>query len=105
MVAVDNNITVALDITLSEDLKQEGIARELINRIQNLRKESGLDVTDRINISFETNNKIKSAIDNYGDYLKREVLAENLLFVDMSSENSVLFNLEEGEVNVSIDKL
>ena len=105
LVAVDNHITVALDITLSEDLKQEGIARELINRIQNLRKESGLDVTDRINISFETNNKIKSAIDNYGDYLKREVLAENLLFVDMSSENSVLFNLEEGEVNVSIDKL
>jgi len=105
LVAVDNHLTVALDITLTEDLKQEGIARELINRIQNLRKESGLDVTDRINISFATNNKIKSAVENYGDYLKREVLANNLLFADMTSENSVLFNLEEGDVNVSIEKV
>lgn len=105
LVAVDNHITVALDITLTEDLKQEGIARELINRIQNLRKESGLDVTDRINISFATNNKIKSAVENYGEYLKREVLADNLLFVDITTENSVLFNLEEGDVNVSIKKV
>ena len=105
LVAVDNHLTVALDITLTEELKQEGIARELINRIQNLRKESGLDVTDRINITFVSNDKIKSAIENYSDYLKREVLANNLLFVDASSENSVLFNLEEGDVNVSLEKI
>ena len=104
LVAVDNHLTVALDITLTEDLKQEGIARELINRIQNLRKESGLDVTDRISISFVTNNKIKSAVENYGDHLKREVLADSLLFVDSAIDNSVMFNLEEGDVNVSIKK-
>lgn len=105
LVAVDNHLTVALDITLTENLKQEGIARELINRIQNLRKESGLDVTDRINISFATNDKIKSALENYADYLKREVLADSQLFVESVLENSILFSLEEGDVSVRIEKV
>jgi isoleucyl-tRNA synthetase len=105
LVAVDNHLTVALDITLTEELKQEGIARELVNRIQNLRKESGLDVTDRINISFASNDMIKSALENYKEYLTREVLANNLSFVDSAIENSVLFNLEEGEVSVRLEKV
>jgi len=104
LVAVDNHLTVALDITLTDDLKQEGVARELVNRIQNLRKESGLDVTDRININFATNDKIKSAIENYGGYLKREVLADKLLFDDTPAKNSAVFNLDEGDVNVAIEK-
>ena len=105
LVAVDNHLTVALDITLTEELKQEGIARELINRIQNLRKESGLNLTDRINISFKTNELIVSALKNYGEYLKREVLADNLLFTDDEPKHTALFNLEEGDVNVLIEKI
>ena len=105
LVAVDNHLTVALDITLTEELKQEGIARELVNRIQNLRKESGLDVTDRININFDTSKEIESALENYSDYLKREVLANSLMFVEGALNNPTMFNLEEGDVAVAIEKV
>ena len=102
LVAVDGNLTVALDITLNAELKQEGLAREIVNRIQNLRKESGFDITDRISISIVSNDTIKIAINNFNDYLKQEVLANSIEFVESASENSVVFNLEEGDVHVSV---
>ena len=81
-VATDGNLTVALDVTLTEELKQEGIARELVNRIQNLRKDSGLDVTDRIDIRIGSHPQIAAALETNLDYICSETLAERLELVD-----------------------
>ena len=78
LVASEDGLTVALDITISKNLEQEGLARELINRIQNLRKESGLEVTDRINIEFNASKEISEAFINHKNYICEEVLANTL---------------------------
>jgi len=104
LVAVDNQLTVALDISLSDELKQEGVTRELINRIQNLRKESGLNVTDRINISFSGNETIQASILSFKDYLKSEVLANDISFTESKLANASTFELDEGEVSIKIEK-
>ena len=83
LVAADGNITVALDITLSTALIEEGIAREFVNRIQNLRKDSGLDVTDKIKLQIERTSEIEQAIENNLDYICAETLAGSL---DLVSE-------------------
>ncbi len=78
LVAADGELTVALDITISEELKQEGIAREFVNRIQNLRKDSGLEVTDRIKLRIERRSEIERAIENNLEYICAETLAGSL---------------------------
>ena len=87
-VAQDGDITVALDINLTESLLAEGMARELVNRIQGIRRESDFDVTDRINISLEENENIKAAVSQFGDYIKTEVLGDDLNLVNGLSEGS-----------------
>jgi len=83
LVANSGNITVALDITITEELKKEGIARELINRIQNLRKDSGFEVTDKINIQIEAGNGIlKEAVETNADYIRSETLTETIAFAE-----------------------
>lgn len=77
-VANDGNLTVALDTQLTEDLLAEGMARELVNRIQNLRKEAGMEVTDRIAITIDEHEHTRSAIDQFGEYIKAEVLADTI---------------------------
>ena len=77
-VASDRDLTVALDITLNDDLIAEGTARELINRIQNIRKTSDLNVTDRIIIKLESNDAVNVAIDKFADYICSETLADSL---------------------------
>jgi isoleucyl-tRNA synthetase len=104
LVAVEGSLTVALDITLSTELKQEGIAREIVNRVQNLRKDSGLEITDRINIAISTNDLIQTSINQYSAYLKSEVLADEITFIELKEDNSTLFSLDEGEVKVSITR-
>ena len=81
-VANDGPITVALDITLNEALKAEGMARELINRIQNLRKEKGFELTDRIHIKLEKHENIIPAVEQYGSYITGETLAVQLDLVE-----------------------
>ena len=71
-----------MDVTLTEDLKQEGIARELVNRIQNLRKESGFELTDRIAVQFQKDEHIINAINNNLEYLKTETLTDELEILD-----------------------
>ncbi len=83
-VATDGNLTVAMDITLNEALLAEGLARELINRIQNIRKDQNFDVQDRVNIKISPNPQIDAAIHQFGDFIKRETLAELLV----SEENT-----------------
>lgn len=78
MVAKDEEITVALDIHLDQDLISEGIARELVNRIQNLRKDAELEVTDRIQVSLSPHEAIIPAVEKFGSYIKQEVLADKL---------------------------
>ena len=82
LVANANGITVALDITLTEELIKEGIARELVNRIQNLRKDSGFEVTDKIKVHLQTNNDLEKAVAANENYIKSETLTETLVFVD-----------------------
>ena len=78
VVAVDGNLTVALDTTLTEELKAEGLARELVNRIQNLRKDSGLEVTDRIIVELQETPEIKKAVEENRDYIANETLANKI---------------------------
>ena len=82
LVANSNGFTVALDVTLTEDLKQEGIARELVNRIQNLRKDSGFEVTDKINVKLQKDDKIEQAVNTNLEYIKTETLTAELELIE-----------------------
>lgn len=106
LVLSDRGITVALDIQISEELKAEGIARELVNRIQNLRKDSGLEVTDRITISIENHPFIEEAVKRNFDYICAETLANNLEFEQKEklSEGEVVEIEESVSISVYIQK-
>jgi len=82
LVANEGVITVALDINITEELRQEGIARELVNRIQNIRKESGFDVTDKIEVLIEKHDLITSAVETHGKYIGSQTLAKNVSLAD-----------------------
>lgn len=99
-------ITVALDITLTEQLKEEGIAREVVNRIQNLRKDKGFDVTDRIGVKIQENNKINAAITNNLEYICAEILASNFKLVKELGDNdaSLVDITEDIQTTISISK-
>ncbi|NNE27458.1 MAG: isoleucine--tRNA ligase, partial [Saprospiraceae bacterium] len=99
-VAQDGDITVALDINLTEDLISEGMARELVNRIQNIRKDKGFDVTDRIKVILEDHESIREAIANYGHYIKEEVLAQDISNGQASSDNEIEL---PGSITLKID--
>ena len=102
LVANEGKITVALDITVNEELKMEGIARELINRIQNIRKESGFDVTDKIDIEIQKHTFIDTAVEKHKDYISSQTLAMSLKLVDVLPEKeSKLIDLDE-DVNTLI---
>ena len=79
-IAQQDDVLVALDINISDELRQEGIARDLINRIQNYRKDSGLEVTDRIDLSIENNDVLKKAVDTMKDYIKTETLIDEIIW-------------------------
>ena len=79
LVASQSGVTVALDVTISEELKKEGVARELVNRIQNLRKDSGFEVTDRINILLQEDALVSQTIRDNAEYIKTETLADTLV--------------------------
>jgi isoleucyl-tRNA synthetase len=104
LVASEGRITVALDITISDDLKSEGIARELINRIQNFRKDSGLEVMDKIKLTFDANEEVKAAIESNADYIKNEVLALDIAFGSLSENDGVLAEMEEGDTRIDLVK-
>lgn len=99
-------ITVALDITLTEQLKEEGIAREVVNRIQNLRKDKGFDVTDRIGVKIQENNKINTAITNNLEYICAEILASDFKLVKELGDNdaSLVDITEDIQTTISISK-
>ena len=86
LVAHAGNITVALDITITEELRKEGIARELVNRIQNMRKDSGFEVTDRIKVYFERDAALEASVRENEQYIMSETLAEAISFEDALAE-------------------
>ena len=90
LVANNGTITIALDIELTPALIEEGIARELINRIQNLRKSSGLEITDRIAVQLEKREEIAAAVTNCNDYIASQVLATSLVLTDNLTEGTTL---------------
>ena len=100
-------ITVALDITITEQLREEGIAREIINRIQNLRKDKGLDVTDRIGVKIQENSKINTAITNNLEYICAEILASDFKVVsDMNGSDASLVDIDDDiQTSISISKI
>ena len=96
LVASEGKTTVALDITLNDDLRQEGIARELINRIQNHRKESGFDITDKIKIQIDAEGAIHDAVTANKEYICNEVLATDIAFGNVNRETNLVAEIEEG---------
>lgn len=86
LVANEGTLTVALDITITEELRNEGIARELVNRIQNLRKDSGFDVTDRIDVLLQKDDKVAKAVNSNLEYIKTETLTEELEIIDQITQ-------------------
>ncbi|MBR1630794.1 MAG: isoleucine--tRNA ligase [Paludibacteraceae bacterium] len=86
LVANEGNLTIALDIEVTDALRREGIARELINRIQNIRKSSGLEITDRISIQVERRPEISDAVNDFSDYIRSQVLANSLTLADTLAE-------------------
>ncbi|MGM0648911.1 MAG: isoleucine--tRNA ligase [Bacteroidota bacterium] len=105
-VANQGNLTVALDIQITEALKQEGLARELVNRIQNLRKDSGFDVTDKIHINIESDTEIQQAIAAYESYICEQTLALSIKNCDkLKQKSTVCVQLNNNkEVKLSIEK-
>ena len=82
LVANDGNLTVALEVELNDELRNEGMARELINRIQNLRKDCGLEITDRVNVSISSDDRVKAAVDSFSNYIKGQVLADSITIAE-----------------------
>ena len=101
-VANEGNITVALDLTISEDLRQEGLARELVKHIQNYRKGSGFEITDRIDITIENSEELKDVIKNYSEYISAQVLATSLSIV--SANEGELWDFGNFKAKVEIRK-
>ncbi len=107
LVVTEKGITVALDITLNEELKEEGIAREFVNRIQNLRKDSGLEVTDKIHLKILSHTEINNAVNNNKDYICSETLAGQLDLVEELKQNEGISVEFDNDVTtlISLEKL
>ncbi|CAM3772372.1 isoleucine--tRNA ligase [Flavobacterium branchiophilum] len=103
LVANADGITVALDITITEELKKEGIARELVNRIQNIRKDSGFEVTDKIKVQLEKNVVLEAAVLKNADYIKSETLTKMLNFEE-KLENGIEIEFDDIKTKILISK-
>ena len=104
LVANEGTLTIALDVTVTEELRQEGIARELVNRIQNIRKSNGYEITDKIVVEIERLDAINDAVVNYTEYIGGQVLANEIGLVDTIAEATEL-DFEEYIVKVSVKKV
>ena len=95
-VATDGTVTVALDVTVTDELRREGIARDVVNRIQNLRKERGFNITDKIRLQFAPNPATDEALDTFADYISRQVLATELSVapVDESDSDAAVLDID-----------
>ena len=102
LVANEGNLTVALEIELTDELRKEGMARELINRIQNMRKDSGLEITDRIQIVISPNEQTDEAIRSYEDYIKTQVLADS---ITIQPNDGATVDFDDFDLNITVNKI
>jgi isoleucyl-tRNA synthetase len=101
LVGNEGNLTVALDITLTDELRNEGMARELVNRIQNMRKKSGLEITDRIKVQIEPNDTVTNAVNAFGDYVARQVLADS---ITLEANDGQTVEFDDFNLHINITK-
>lgn len=102
LVANEGNVTVALDITLTPELVNEGIARDIVNRIQNIRKSRGYEITDKISLTFVADSAYADAINQYGDYIAHQVLATDVVMVESLAEGVEAEVLQLDEMNITV---
>ncbi len=105
LVANEGRLTVALDITVTDELKKEGLARELVNRIQNLRKSSGFDITDKVNITLASSAEMDSAVEAYQEYIKSQVLANSLMVTADPIADATTLDFEDFTLAVKVEKI
>jgi isoleucyl-tRNA synthetase len=103
LVGNEGKLTVALEVTVTEELRREGIARELVNRIQNIRKSSGFEITDKIKISLSKNTQTDDAVNEYNDYIRNQVLGTSLTLAD-HVENGTELNFDDFSLFVTVEK-
>ena len=105
LVANEGRLTVALDINITKELREEGIARELINRIQNLRKESNFNVTDKIDLQIGKHKDINDAVENFKEYIASQVLAENVTLVDKADADAQIIEIDDIHTFIKIQRM
>ncbi|MBR3399936.1 MAG: hypothetical protein IKH08_09175, partial [Prevotella sp.] len=102
LVSNEGNLTVALDVELTEELRQEGMARELINRIQNIRKDSGFEITDRIVVTLSPNENSDKAVESFGEYIASQVLADKIVIAENDGQE---VDFDTFVLNISVEKI
>ena len=103
LVANEGRLTVALEVTVTEELRREGVARELVNRIQNIRKSSGFEITDKISITLSKNKQTDDAVNEYKDYICNQVLATSLTLADQVEDGTAL-ELDDCTLQIRVAK-
>ena len=104
LVANDGNITVALDITITDDLRKEGIARELVNRIQNVRKSKDFNITDRIVVKITPDEHVNDAVAQFKDYIAKQVLAVAIELAPVEGTDVIALDMDDYEFKITVDK-
>jgi len=104
LVANEGRLTIALDITVTDELRREGLARELVNRLQNLRKSSGLEITDHIRVTLAPAEEMEGVLETYGDYIRRQVLADAITTTERSADMTDL-EFDDFQLPVKIEKV
>ena len=101
LVSNEGNLTAAIEVELTPELKKEGIARELINRIQNLRKDNGLEITDRVVVTIAPNAEAEEAVESYGEYIKSQVLANDII---IANNDGTEVDFDDFKLNIKVEK-
>ena len=104
LVANEGNLTVALDITLTDELRNEGMARELVNRVQNIRKAKNFDITDKVIVRFQPDERVTAAVEAYGDYIASQVQAVKVLVEPVDHDDTVDAEKDDLKVQMTVDK-
>ena len=104
LVANDGKLTVALDVTLTPELEAEGMARDIVNRIQNIRKDSGFEVTDKIKVTLQQADSVVPAVNQFGDYIKSETLTADLQLSDTVGNGQEIELPGDVKVQIQVEK-
>ena len=104
LVANEGNLTVALDITVTDELRREGMARELVNRIQNVRKSKNFDITDKVVVTISPDERIIDAVESYGDYISHQVLAVAINVEPVEGDDVIELDMDGWTLNIKVEK-